>query len=277
MRSVGNFEEFQQVCAAIRAGHSVLVLGEYGSGKEEFAEDLQDELTDFKSVVVSYKGNIKTLYVEIAEGLRIPTSEAKYNKNGEEIGEKPLTTEAIKQMIASRVTNRSLLIINESQRLPSSFRFWLEEILATGIKLICLAVTNPQKDIFLNLIEIELSLPTDLEIRDVMEREAGRLGIKLSRSRLAELQTQAGRNPMLAKRVIQIEALGFKERKPEHSQYVVIMPIIIALLMSFGIIRFIGIGTGNKALYIFGGVSLVAGMTLRQLGKIRGARKRLGQ
>ncbi|WP_424100820.1 hypothetical protein [Moorena producens] len=54
-------------------------------------------------------------------------------------------------------------------------------------------------------------------------------------------------------------------------------PIIIAALMSFGIIRFIGMGTGNKSLYIFGGVSLVAGMTLKQLGSIRGARKRLGQ
>jgi hypothetical protein len=55
------------------------------------------------------------------------------------------------------------------------------------------------------------------------------------------------------------------------------MPIIIAALMSFGIVRFIGFGTGNRALYIFGGTSLVAGMTLKQLGSVRGARKRFGQ
>ena len=41
--------------------------------------------------------------------------------------------------------------------------------------------------------------------------------------------------------------------------------------------RFIGMGTGNKSLYIFGGVTLFAGITLKQLGSVRGARKRLGQ
>jgi hypothetical protein len=58
-------------------------------------------------------------------------------------------------------------------------------------------------------------------------------------------------------------------------QYVVIMPIIIAILMGFGIVRFIGFGTGNRSLYIFGGVTLVAGMTLRQLGKVSGPKKKL--
>lgn len=52
------------------------------------------------------------------------------------------------------------------------------------------------------------------------------------------------------------------------------MPIILACLMSFGIVRFIGMGTGNKSLDIFGGVPLVAGMTLKQLGSVKGARKR---
>jgi hypothetical protein len=54
------------------------------------------------------------------------------------------------------------------------------------------------------------------------------------------------------------------------------MPIIVAILMAFGIVRFVGMGTGNKSLYIFGGVTLVAGMTLRQLGHVRGAKKKLG-
>ena len=82
---------------------------------------------------------------------------------------------------------------------------------------------------------------------------------------------------MLARKIIKNEKLGLKQDKPEHTQYVVIMPILVALLMSFGIIRFVGMGTGNKSLYIFGGVTLVAGMTLKQLGSVRGARKRLGQ
>jgi hypothetical protein len=95
---------------------------------------------------------------------------------------------------------------------------------------------------------------------------------------LAELQPLAGRNPMLARKVVQNERLGLnREGKPEHTQYMVIMPIIIAVLMAFGIVRFIGLGTSNQGLYILGGVTLVSGMTLKQLGNVRGARKRLGQ
>ena len=52
------------------------------------------------------------------------------------------------------------------------------------------------------------------------------------------------------------------------------MRIIIAALMAFGIVSFMG---GNKGLYITGDVCLVAGMAFKQLGDVRGARKRLGQ
>ena len=159
---------------------------------------------------------------------------------------------------------------------------------------------SPGKDIFLDMLEIELSLPSDRaprrgiqafeetskdspstgranrHIREVMEAEARKQGLQISKFRLAELQPLAGRNPMLARKIIKNEALGLKQDKPEHTQYVVIMPIIIAALMAFGIVRFVGMGTGNKGLYITGGVCLVAGMALKQLGSVKGARKRLG-
>lgn len=83
---------------------------------------------------------------------------------------------------------------------------------------------------------------------------------------------------MLARKVVQSERLGLNRAgKPEHTQYMVIMPILIAFMMAFGVVRFIGLGTSNQGLYILGGTTLVAGMTLRQLGNVRGARKRLGQ
>jgi hypothetical protein len=110
-----------------------------------------------------------------------------------------------------------------------------------------------------------------------MEAEAQRQGLNLSKSQLAELQPLAGRNPMLARKIIRNEKLGLKQDKPEHTQYVVIMPVIIAMLFSFAVVRFIGMGTGNKGLYITGGVCLVSAMALKQLGNVRGARKRLGQ
>ncbi len=144
---------------------------------------------------------------------------------------------------------------------------------------------NPGRDVLLDLLEIELELPSDQAIREVMAAEVQRQGLQLSRwrsltrgeSELAELQSLAGRNPMLARKVVRQRRLGLKHQRPEHTQYIVIMPVLVACLMAFGIVRFIGMGTQNKSLYIFGGVTLVAGMTLKQLGSVRGARKQLGQ
>lgn len=108
--------------------------------------------------------------------------------------------------------------------------------------------------------------------------EAIAQGLTLTATELAQLQPLAGRNPMLARKVVKNHRLGLTQKaKPQHTQYVVIMPILIAALMAFGVVRFVGMGTQNKSLYIMGGVCLVSGMALKQLGGIRGARKRLGQ
>jgi hypothetical protein len=93
---------------------------------------------------------------------------------------------------------------------------------------------------------------------------------------LAELQTLAGRNPMLARKVVRRAKLGLSQT-PEHTQYVVMMPVIIAMLFAFAVVRFVGMGTNNKTLYIIGGVAMIAAMALKQLGYVKGARKRLGQ
>ena len=272
-------EEFEKVCDVIKSGHSALVLGEYGSGKDKFADSLLSELGDeFRCAIALYKGSLKRLLVEIAEGLDIPTTEPRYNKMGDPIGEKALTADGLKNAIAENVNASTLLIFKEAQRLPASLRYWLEDLVDDGVLLVCFSVANPKKDVFLKLLEVELGLPSDQDIRNIMRLEAEKLGVKLDRSRFAALQPLAGRNPMLARKVIRNEALGLNEKgKPEHTQYVVMMPVIIAALLAFGIVRFVGMGTGNRGLYITGGVCLVAGMALKQLGGVRGARKRLGQ
>ena len=195
----------------------------------------------------------------------------------EDGNDKPLTVDALKEEILLNSGEDTVLIFPEAKRLTTSIRYWLEDAIAQGVRVVCFAVANPGKDIFLEMLEIELELPSDRAIREVMEAEAQKQGLQISKSRLAELQPLAGRNPMLARKIIRNEKLGLKQDKPEHTQYVVIMPIIIAALMAFGIVRFVGMGTNNKGLYITGGVCLVAGMALKQLGSVRGARKRLGQ
>ena len=256
----------------------MLVLGEAGTGKAQFAQALFNRFAgELDCAITTYKGSGKKFFAEIAEQLDIPTTEPKYNKDGEEVGEKPLTMDGLKEEIAGNVGEDTLLIFPEAKRLTSAVRYWLEDLMAAGVRVCCFAVVNPGKEMFLGMVEIELALPDNAQIRSVMRAEAARLGLQISRSRLAELQPLAGRNPLLAKKVIRNEALGLKQEKVEHTQYVVIMPILIAALFSFAVVRFIGLGTGNKGLYVTGGVALVSAMALKQLGQVRGARKRFGQ
>ncbi len=228
----------------------------------------EELLGEYQAAIATYKGSIKKFFIAIAMQLGCPTE----NDEG-----KPMTVDALKEEILVNSGEDTLLIFPEAKRLTTSIRYWLEDMIGAGVRVVCLAVANPGRDIFLDMLEIELDLPSDAYIRLVMAAEAQRVGLQISKSRLAELQPLAGHNPMLARKIIRNEALGLKQDKPEHTQYVVIMPIIIAALMAFGIVRFVGFGTNNKGLYITGGVCLVAGMALKQLGSVRGARKRLGQ
>ena len=270
--------DFKKVCAAIESGSSVLVVAELGM-VGDMPQHLVMRFVDHYAVATAiYKGSGKRFFVRLAEQLDIPTEETKYDKNGEPCGERALTMDQLKDEIAENVGPQTLLILPEAKRLSTGIRYWLEDLINGGVRVCCFAAANPGKDIFLEMLEIELELPTDQIIRETMRAEAERMGLQLSKSRLAELQPLAGRNPMLARKVIRNERLGLnREASPQHTQYVVIMPVVIAMLMAFGIVRFIGMGTQNKSLYIFGGTALVAGMTMKQLGQVRGARKRLGQ
>ena len=246
-----------------------MVLGEAGTGKGNFALALHEELSgEFNSAIATYKGSIKKFFIAIAMQLDCPTEDDR---------DRPLTVDALKEEILVNCGEDTLLIFPEAKRLTTSIRYWLEDLLSNGVKIVCFAVANPGRDIFLEMLEIELELPSDRSIREVMEAEAQKQGLEISKSKLAELQPLAGRNPMLARKIIRNEKLGLKQDKPEHTNYVVIMPVIIAMLFSFAVVRFIGMGTGNKGLYITGGVCLVSAMALKQLGNVRGARKRLGQ
>jgi hypothetical protein len=219
--------------------------------------------------IATYKGSGKRFFIEIANQLEIPTED-------QETG-KALNMDALKEEILLNMGGNHLLIFPEAKRLTTGIRYWLEDCMAVGVAIACFNVVNPNKDIFLSMVEVELQLPDDRTIRQVMKDEAQRLGLEISNAKLAKLQPLAGRNPRIARDIIKKEKLGIEQDDITHTQYLNIMPIIIALLMGFGVVRFIGMGTQNKSLYIFGGVTLVAGMTLKQLGGIKGAKKRYGQ
>ena len=271
-------EDFRLICEAIAQGSPCIVLGETGLFDALPKEVARHHESEYMVALAVYKGSGKKFFQSVAQQLDIPTTEMKYDRQGEPTGEKDMTMDVLKDLLLQNVCPETLLVLPEAKRLTTGIRYWLEDLMSAGVRVVCFAAHNPGRDIFLEMLEIDLQLPSDRAIRNVMAAEAERQGMSLSKSRLAELQPLAGRNPMLARKVVRNERLGLnRESKPEHTQYLVIMPILIACLMAFGIIRFVGMGTGNKSLYIFGGVTLVAGMTLKQLGSVRGARKRLGQ
>ncbi len=226
---------------------------------------------EFSIATVTYKGSGKKFFQQLAEQLDIPT-EIEDDKGRV----KQLTLDQLKEEIANNIPTDTLLLLPEAKRLTTGIRFWLEDLIEAGCRVCCFAVTNPGRDIFIEMIEVELEMPSDRTIRSAMEDEAAKLGLNLTPAQLSQLQPLAGRNPMLARKVVRQQKLGINQ-PIEHRQYLVMKPIILSALFSFAIIRYVGMGTGNKNWQIFGGISLTAAIVAKQLGGLEGAKKRLGQ
>ncbi|WP_024547013.1 hypothetical protein [Picosynechococcus sp. NKBG15041c] len=227
--------------------------------------------------IVTYQGSTKNFLVELAEQLNISTVEAKQNKDGEITGERQLTVDELKDKLAADIKKGTLLIIPEAKRLPASIRYWLEPLMKMGkIIVLAIAVAVVKRDIYLQMLEVELERPSIDAIRGVILEEAQKNDLALTDHQIAKLLTVAGRNPLLARKAVRNEKLGLNP-EPEHTQYLDISPIIISAMFAFSIVRFIGLGTGDRGLYVIGGIALVLGVMLRQIGKIRGARRKYGQ
>ena len=248
------------------------MTGELGTGLEDVAAGVGELLAgEFSIATGIYKGSGKRFLQQIAEQLDIPT-EVEDDKGKI----KQLTLDQLKEEIMLNIPSDALLLLPEARRLTTGIRFWLEDLIEAGCRVCCFAITNPQRDIFIEMIEVELELPSDRTIRSAMEDEAAKLNLDLTPARISQLQPLAGRNPMLARKVIRQEKHGINQ-PIEHRQYLVMMPIILSALFSFAIIRYVGMGTGNKNWQIFGGIALTMAMAAKQLGRVEGAKKRLGQ
>jgi hypothetical protein len=271
---LANGLEFEQAVGAIGAGCSVLLLGETGQGSNQLAQRVAEHYARSLDVaIVTYKGTAKQFFQGLAKQLGCPT-ETELDEKGRS---KPLTVDQLKEEIAQNVGSETLLVFPEAKRLSASIRYWLEDLMGDGVRVVATAVVNPGRDIFLDMVLIEMALPDDGVIRSVMQSEARRHGLALSESRLASLQPLAGRNPAIARKVVRNEALGLRQDRPEHTQYLDISPLILAATCTLGLLRFVGQGTGNKSLYIVGGVAMMIGLSLKYLGKIQGAKRRYGQ
>ena len=238
---------------------------------EKIFKDFEGELD---CAIATWKGSGKKFFQSIAEQLDIPT-ESEPDDNGKT---KPLTMDGLKEAIADSINpEQTLLIFPEAKRLTTGVRYWLEDLIDLGLTVVAIAVTNPGRDIFLHLTEIEIANPTEGKIREVMQSEAERYGLSLSDAEVSALLPQAGRSAIVAKQVIRRRALGIKDESATHTQYINVTPLWFAFLAGFGAMKFIGMGTGRKDWQIFGGLAFMLFMSLKQLGQIKGTKRRLGQ
>ena len=270
--------QIELISQAIEQGESLLIIGEQGSGKSTVANSVKASCEDtFKGgiAIVNYSGSIKPFLLSIGRQLKIELTKPKINSKGEEVGETPMSVDEMKEEIGSNLFNK-LLIIDDAHRLPTSLKLWIEEAHKEGNQLLLFSITDVAKGIFLRLGKVELPAPTELQIRDLMQREAIALNLSLSPSRLATLQRRTGKNLMLAKKVIRDESLGISSGI-EHRDYVDISPFIMAGLAGLAVVRFIGLGLGDRTLYIVGGVAMVISLMLKYLARgLTRNRKRLG-
>ncbi|MCM0594582.1 MAG: hypothetical protein KA716_32110 [Gloeotrichia echinulata DEX184] len=263
----------------------MLVLGELGLA-EGLPEAVANQFDGDSAMpaagvaIATYKGSGKKFFQQIAEQLDIPTE-----VESEDGKIKNLTLDQLKEEIAVNCNPDTLLIFPEAKRLTTGIRYWLEDLMNNGVRVCAFAVVNPKRDIFLEMLEVEIELPSDRVVREAMQDEAARLNLNISPSRLAALQPLAGRSPKLARQTIRREALGMNPDKiTQHSQYLDITPIMMAALALLGVLKFWGMASGDgyarrrhRTLYIIGGCAIMIGLCFRYLGKVSGSKKKLGE
>ncbi|MCA6599736.1 MAG: hypothetical protein IM537_05870 [Pseudanabaena sp. M57BS1SP1A06MG] len=102
------------------------------------------------------------------------------------------------------------------------------------------------------------------EIREIMIEEAEEIGLKLPASKIAELEQRCGGNPFLARRVVRELSLDLGENEEgDRIDYIDGTPFLIAALSMIGVVRLIGLGLGDRSMYIIGGIATISAISIR--------------
>jgi len=178
---------------------------------------------------------------------------------------RPYTADELREEIGQALTqNHTLLICDNAHRYPNSFRYWLQDCLSDRALLLVLAVQPPRKDLFLKMPRIAIQSMASQEIRAIMLEEAEEIGLKLPASKIAELEQRCGGNPFLARRVVRELSLDLgTDDEGDRVDYIDGTPFLIAGLSMLGIVRLIGLGLGDRSLYIIGGIATVTAISIR--------------
>jgi hypothetical protein len=232
------------------SGSSLLSVGTGGIGKTMLIRFIVSSL-EAKGLIcaVASPASAKQFLTEIAFQLGLIEED-----------EKIPTTTQLQWRVADYLSRNEnvVLVCDDAHRLQISLRCWLEELLSRGHRLLLAATLPPSRDIFLKLPRIELQPLPSSSIRAVMQEAADELGVELTPAQISSLQERCGGNPMLAKRVVREHSLGMQGDSLDHTQWIDGTPLILAALLAFTVLRFIGRGMQATDLYLVGGIITVA-------------------
>lgn len=250
--------ELNRTTASLLANGAILIAGEDGSGKSVLASAVVEKLQDDGfSVAFIEPATPKQMLLEIAHQFDIPT---------EDLEGKSLTADKLKRSISQFLEeNTAFLVLDDAHSCDAKFRMWLKQLRRSNVPMLLLATDPPRTDIFINIPRIELKPLPEYAIREIMITAAAEREINLKPSELAKLQERAGGNPMLATRAVDEEYLGLEIEGADHRRYFDITPLILLAGIAFVIMRFIGLGTSDQALYIFGGIAAAIFLGLSRL------------
>jgi hypothetical protein len=258
--------ELNRTTASLLANGAILIVGEEGSGKSVLGNAVVEKLTcDGFLVAFVEPTTPKQMLLEITQQFELPT---------EDIEGKNLTVEKLKRAICLQQRfaiaqflseNTAFIVLDDAQSCDMKFRIWLKQLRRKGVPMLVLATDPPRSDIFINIPRIELKPLPEKAIRQIMKAAAQERAIALTSADLSKLQERAGGNPMLAIRAIEEEYLGLDIEGADHRRYFDITPLILVVGVIFVIMRFIGLGTNDQALYIFGGIAAAIFLGLSRL------------
>jgi AAA domain len=250
--------ELNRTTASLLANGAILIAGEDGSGKSTLAIAVVEKLqADGFTVAFIEPATPKQMLLEIAHQFDIPT---------EDLEGKSLTADKLKRAIASFLEeSTAFLVLDDAHSCDAKFRMWLKQLKRNGVPMLLLATDPPRSDVFINVPRIELRPLPEQAIREIMIQAAIERGIELKPSELSKLQERAGGNPMLAARAVDEEYLGLDVEGADHRRYFDITPLILLAGIAFVVMRFIGLGTNDQALYIFGGIAAAVFLGISRL------------
>ena len=254
-----------------------MVIGDAGCGKTTLAEEIRTRLT-CKSAIATWTNQGETLG-KLCEDLGIALQTDKVTTSGKVTGKRNKSNNELKAELKDFVkTNKTVLFADNAHDYGKAMLTILQQLMDLGAVLVLLSVSSSKKGLWLKCAEIILETPSEAQIREIISKYAVARGIRLSPPDINNLQRYAGGNPMLAIAAVQDESLALRDETQSKAVYVDIAPFVNCFLMSLGVLRFYGMGTGDRGLYIIGGVLFLVGLALsRFMAQLNKKTKRLGE